>query len=240
MGPQCSREVSTTRALVASQDAPVVVNVYDIGENGSGLLLNELLGPFGTGVFHCGVEVYGQEWSFSSIGDGFLSASMTGVFSSLPRKCVGHLYRKSVPMGRTTMFKDGVDELIRLMAREWPVNGYDLLRRNCCHFSNELCLELGVGPIPQWILHLAGAAAAIAEGNFGDVTCCRVAAGGPCCAGDAECCEVALRHHFRELVTESRSAFDEEIICRPVRCPSYSSSPPALSALAVADAYEKL
>merc|ERR1719471_570998 len=44
---------------------------------------------------------------------------------------------------------------------EWMSEDYDILRRNCCHFSAELCKELGVGPLPSWLTSLAGAGAVL-------------------------------------------------------------------------------
>ena len=45
-------------------------------------------------------------------------------------------------------------ELVYEMSEDWPMNSYDLLRRNCCHFCDELSCLLGVGPLPDWVLSL--------------------------------------------------------------------------------------
>jgi hypothetical protein len=37
----------------------------------------------------------------------------------------------------------------------WPGKDYDILRRNCCHFADALCLRLCVGRIPPWVQRLA-------------------------------------------------------------------------------------
>eukprot|EP00928_Gymnodinium_smaydae_P045486 TRINITY_DN30317_c0_g1_i1.p1 TRINITY_DN30317_c0_g1~~TRINITY_DN30317_c0_g1_i1.p1 ORF type:complete len:908 (-),score=192.40 TRINITY_DN30317_c0_g1_i1:106-2472(-) len=49
--------------------------------------------------------------------------------------------------------------LIDALAVEWPAHTYDLLRHNCCHFSDELCQRLGVGHVPAWVVNLAGVGA---------------------------------------------------------------------------------
>ena len=47
---------------------------------------------------------------------------------------------------------------------EWPGTGYDLTRRNCCHFADALCTMLGVDvPFPAWVNRLAGAGAAVGD-----------------------------------------------------------------------------
>jgi len=136
----------------------------------------------GTGVFHCGVEIYGFEWSYSDTTTGLGD----GVFASRPRCCPGHDYCESVDMGTMNMTETEVARLIKLLKKEWPVHEYSTLKKNCCHFSNEFCQRLGVGSIPAWIMNLAGAGEAIAAS--GDLTCCRqvaVQVGTCCCAGAA-------------------------------------------------------
>merc|ERR1712060_603032 len=53
------------------------------------------------------------------------------------------------------------------MGRDWPGSDYDLLRHNCCHFSDALCQALGVGPIPGWVTSLAGVGAMLRSGIKG-------------------------------------------------------------------------
>jgi len=139
-------------------------------------MVNTLLRRLGTGAFHCGVEVYGCEWSYSDIalapGE---KAVGTGIFCCQPRHCEGHSYSESIPMGTTAMSEGEVLTLVSLLKKEWPVQAYSTLHRNCCHFSDELCQRLGVGSIPRWVMNLAGAGAAVAAA--GDTVCCRTMAG---------------------------------------------------------------
>ena len=60
-------------------------------------------------------------------------------------------------------FADG-HAIIHSMAREYMGTDYDLLRKNCCTFSRDVCLRLGVqeGNIPSWF-HNAAKAGADAE-----------------------------------------------------------------------------
>jgi len=159
-----------------SQSTPVTLHVYNIGTASVGRALNKILKPLGTGVFHCGVEVYGCEWSFSDTTTGLGD----GVFASRPRCCSGHDYCESVDMGAMNMTEIEVARLVKLLKTEWPVHEYNTLKRNCQHFSNEFCQRLGVGSIPAWVMNLAGAGAAIAAS--GDLTCCRQVC---CCSGAA-------------------------------------------------------
>merc|ERR1711879_714589 len=53
--------------------------------------------------------------------------------------------------------------LVRLLANQWLGARYDVLKQNCCHFSDRLCKCLGVGSIPAWLTSLADTGAVIAE-----------------------------------------------------------------------------
>eukprot|EP00931_Biecheleriopsis_adriatica_P040857 TRINITY_DN23400_c0_g1_i2.p1 TRINITY_DN23400_c0_g1~~TRINITY_DN23400_c0_g1_i2.p1 ORF type:complete len:246 (-),score=68.63 TRINITY_DN23400_c0_g1_i2:16-726(-) len=137
---------------------PVILHIYDVTGHEVVTGVNEKLRLLGTGAFHGAVEVYGQEWSFGYCEEG------TGVFSCPPRGCSAHSFRESVSMGETSKTETEVFEIIAQFENEWPGSGYDLLRRNCCSFSDEFCVQLGVGHIPAWVNNLAGAGATVLDG----------------------------------------------------------------------------
>ncbi|CAK9079713.1 DeSI-like protein At4g17486 [Durusdinium trenchii] len=134
--------------------ARVTLHIYDLGKQFAGV--NMVCKAIGTGAFHAGVEVYDTEWSF---GGGSNGKTHTGIFHCPPRGCDAHSYREPVDMGTTTMTKQDVKLLIEKLKPEWKGDDYDLLRRNCCHFSDALCISLGVGPLPGWVTSLAGVGA---------------------------------------------------------------------------------
>lgn len=133
-----------------SGPAPVTLQIYDAGGTEMVKNVNTLLRAVGTGAFHTGVEVYGKEWSF-----GFTNDGSSGIFSCPPRCCKTHAYREAVPMGETDLSQVEVEELLMRLASNWRGAHYDVLRRNCTHFSEEFCRKLGVGPIPAWVGNIA-------------------------------------------------------------------------------------
>lgn len=133
----------------------VMLHVYDLGTHREVQAMNAVLSRFGTGAFHCGVEVYGREWSFQFTNKG------TGVFQCAPKGCKHHTFRQSIAMGSTNMTEDEVDQLIGRLQKGWPARGYEVLTRNCCHCCDEMCISLGVGPIPVWTTNLASAGATV-------------------------------------------------------------------------------
>jgi len=87
----------------------------------------------------------------------------TGVFCNPPKQNERHHYRKSVSMGPTKLTRKEVHQLLTDMQQEWLGPDYDLLRKNCCHFADALCVKLGVGNVPKWVINLAGAGASMSD-----------------------------------------------------------------------------
>eukprot|EP00746_Dinoflagellata_sp_MGD_P090654 gnl/MRDRNA2_/MRDRNA2_35819_c0_seq1.p1 gnl/MRDRNA2_/MRDRNA2_35819_c0~~gnl/MRDRNA2_/MRDRNA2_35819_c0_seq1.p1 ORF type:complete len:295 (+),score=37.78 gnl/MRDRNA2_/MRDRNA2_35819_c0_seq1:57-941(+) len=136
---------------MGAEGAPVTLHVYDVGRSPHIQKLNNVLSFFNTGAFHTAVEVYGNEWSFG----GHDMQGRTGVCRHEPRACQQHIYREALPMGRTKLTESEVEELIERKRKEWCGTDYDMLGNNCTHFSNQLCLELSVGPVPVRLRNLA-------------------------------------------------------------------------------------
>lgn len=139
---------------------PVMLHIYDLSTDPDVKAVNRVLrSALGTGAFHCGVEVYMKEWSFRKAKHG------TGVFWEFPRRCPGASYSDSIFMGNTLMSESEVLSLIQAMALDWQGKRYNILKRNCCHFSAALCKHLGAGEtFPEWCLNLASTGNDIVEG----------------------------------------------------------------------------
>jgi hypothetical protein len=140
---------SLSKNIRPRTETKVTLHVYDLGWQG--LILNKFMRPLGTGMFHCGVEAFDWEWSFIELCD----AAGSGIVCCRPRWCEGFCYRESIEMGESTMTVDEFRKLVEKLETEWLVDSYELLSRNCCHFSEELCQRLGVGTIPKWVRNLA-------------------------------------------------------------------------------------
>jgi len=171
--PSCRRAPGTSFESESPRSEPctVVLRIYDVTGAEVVCGLNSLCRAIGTGAFHCGVEVYGLEWSF-----GFTDEGGSGVFSCDPGECGDHAYREAVAMGRTPLQEQDVLLLLSTLAQDWQGEDYDILKQNCCHFSDALCRRLGVGPIPGWITNLAGAGAQVEAGVLHAVSGVRSAA----------------------------------------------------------------
>ncbi|KAK1421427.1 hypothetical protein QVD17_23759 [Tagetes erecta] len=138
----------------------VILHVYDVTNSGSEDTNNKILqinrifkDKIGIGgIFHSAVQVYGEdEWSFGFCEQG------TGVFCCPAKKNPMYTYRECIVLGKTSLNKSKVNQILRELSREWPGNCYDLLSKNCNHFCNEFCESLGVPKLPGWVNRFANA-----------------------------------------------------------------------------------
>lgn len=134
----------------------VRLHIYDVSQSENIQRINRVLAHKSSplkigGAFHAGIEVNGLEWSF-----GFSSKeSMSGVSCCEPRSHHQHHYRQTLRLGYSRVPSKDIPALISTMIEEYPGRGYDLLRRNCCHFADDFSKRLGVGGIPSWVHRLA-------------------------------------------------------------------------------------
>lgn len=125
----------------------VYLNIYDLDSLSK--VVNTVAKTIGTGAFHAGVEVYGSEYSFGYITDG-----ETGVTKTIARSHPYHVYRETIPMGRTPLTKEEVNLLVEVMKLQWIGDTYDLLSRNCLNYADYFCNLLDVGGVPEWVMSL--------------------------------------------------------------------------------------
>merc|ERR1711924_81343 len=80
---------------------------------------------------------------------------VSGISSCEPMRDEKHRYRESVVLGHTSMTPAEVEALVSGMGGEWQAESYDLVRKNCCSFSDAFARELGAGGLPGWVARLA-------------------------------------------------------------------------------------
>lgn len=150
---------------------PVTLHIYDVTVSENVQLVNGLLRNVGTGAFHAAVEVFGWEWSF-----GFTEDGGTGVHSVVPRGNTLHQYREEIHMGTTPYTEPEVDDILVHLSYLWMSDDYDVLSKNCCHFSDTFCQMLTGQSVPRWVMNLAGAGAKLRIGMDAAVSGAQAAA----------------------------------------------------------------
>jgi len=119
----------------------VFLNVYEPKQGMKGL-------P-GFGVYHTGVQVWGQEYTFA----GGPSA-VSGIVAHQPKKAPsgqGWQYKETLQIGVTSLTRPQLQMLVSEMGREYPANSYHLTDRNCNHFATAFCEKLTGRGIPSYI-----------------------------------------------------------------------------------------
>ncbi|CAG9467758.1 unnamed protein product [Pedinophyceae sp. YPF-701] len=135
------------RAGDAEPDNMVKINVYDLTDN-------RALHPFGLGIYHSGVVLYGVEFAF-----GGHEGPGTGVFAMQPGNCPGPVQlRQTIKVGRTKLSPQEVERVLLEFASRYSGRSYHLLTRNCNHFSQEFAKALTGKRAPGWLNRLANLA----------------------------------------------------------------------------------
>ncbi|KAJ8613225.1 hypothetical protein CTAYLR_004514 [Chrysophaeum taylorii] len=145
-------------AKASSASTPVFLHVYDVGHTQTIANLNRVGELTVGGVFHCAIQVYSKEYSF-----GGTKRNQSGIFASNPTKCPLHSYRESYYLGDCYLPKAQVTAILQGLIPRWKGNTYDIIRKNCCSFSDEFTIELGVGQLPSWTNRLAKIGAALQD-----------------------------------------------------------------------------
>lgn len=86
-------------------------------------------------IYHVGVEIYGEEWTFNYFDDTWDDPTVSGVINCQPRNMPGFEYQWSVCLGKTELTDDEVDLLLERLRSDWPANSYHLTRKNCLNFA---------------------------------------------------------------------------------------------------------
>lgn len=152
-GPNLPRMDSyAVRKMVFQSAAPVTLHVYNVSHSEKVADMNYYIKALGLGgIYHAAVEIHGREYSFG----GSSQPNVTGIFACAPKRCPMHAYRESIYLGDCDLSPDQVKAILKDMAPQWMARTYNLFNKNCCFFSRDFCIQLGVGDIPHWVYILA-------------------------------------------------------------------------------------
>lgn len=135
------------------QGTDVWVHIYHCDPY-TGFLNRMVLQQAEIGIYHAGVEVYGEEFSFQYYEDTWNNPQVSGVMRCVPRRMPDYEYQESVNLGPTSLTQEEVDGLLIVLRAEWPACSYHLIHRNCLSFAESL-VDLLKPPRP-FPAHLKG------------------------------------------------------------------------------------
>lgn len=110
--------------------------------------LSTLLWTVGSSLLHSGVVVNGKEYAYG----GHDQRGLTGVYWTQPKTDPpGGTYRCEVLQGFTLAPQEEIDAIIKKASEAFHGTAYNILSRNCNHFTSYLCQELTGRPGPTWL-----------------------------------------------------------------------------------------
>ena len=124
-------------SMTASQ---VLLNVYDLND------VNETLYPLGLGMYHSGVQIGGNEFTF---------ASGSGIFSHDPRQAGGAKFRETISMGSYQGTQRELDRILDELRDTFKGSSYHVLTMNCNSFADAFVARLVDCRIPGWVNRMA-------------------------------------------------------------------------------------
>lgn len=126
----------------------VFVNIYDM------YTVNNYVSAMGVGIYHCGIEVYGVEFGYG--GHPF---PFSGIFEMTPRdnEELGESFRfkEAIEIGSTDFTRKEIEQIVKLMGREFRGIDYHLINKNCNSFSSQFSKTICGTDIPAWVNRLA-------------------------------------------------------------------------------------
>ncbi|KAL2161536.1 hypothetical protein VTH06DRAFT_8098 [Thermothelomyces fergusii] len=143
------------RSTLSLQKTEILINIYDLLPPGR---ISTLLWHMGTSLLHSGVVINGREYAYG----GHDRRGLTGVYWTKPRTCPpGGTFRCEYLHGFTLAPAHEIDAIIREASEAFPGTSYNLLTRNCNHFTSYLCERLTGEPAPRFLNRAASIGVAL-------------------------------------------------------------------------------
>lgn len=137
--PQAEARQHSNEADRAGAD--VILHIYQC-DQWTGFLNKWWLKDSEMPIYHLGVEVHGEEWSFLYFEDCWDDESVSGVIRCQPKSMTDYQYLESINLGPTTLTEDEADDILLRLHYEYPACSYHLTRRNCLTFAEDLVRQL--------------------------------------------------------------------------------------------------
>uniref|UniRef100_A0A8H7TIP6 PPPDE domain-containing protein n=1 Tax=Bionectria ochroleuca TaxID=29856 RepID=A0A8H7TIP6_BIOOC len=120
------------RSTLSMQKTEILINVYDLLPPGR---LSSILWTVGAGLLHSAVVINGKEYAYG----GHDHKNLTGVYWTRPKtEPPGGTFRCEILHGFTLASDEEIENVIREASEEFQGTAYNLLTRNCNHFTSYL------------------------------------------------------------------------------------------------------
>jgi hypothetical protein len=154
--PKAVRKTSGThRSTLSLSRTEVTIHVYDLLPPGK---VSTVLWAIGSSLLHTGVVIGDREYAYG----GHDLRNQTGVYWTKPRlEPPGGTFRQALLHGFSFRPPDELDAIIHEASLEFQGTSYNLLTKNCNHFTSYLCEKLTGRTAPGWINRAASIGVAL-------------------------------------------------------------------------------
>ncbi|KAK7992548.1 hypothetical protein PG996_012420 [Apiospora saccharicola] len=143
------------RSTLSLTRTEIVINVYDLLPPGR---LASVLWTFGSSLLHTGVVINGREYAYG----GHDHPNTTGVYWTAPQTVPpGGTFKTEILQGFTFAPQHEIDQIIKSTSEDFPGMAYNLLTKNCNHFTQSLCERLTGQKGPSWLNRAASIGVAL-------------------------------------------------------------------------------
>ncbi|PHH92191.1 hypothetical protein CDD83_8480 [Cordyceps sp. RAO-2017] len=150
-----AQPASRHRSTLSLQKTEIIIHVYDLLPPGR---VSSVLWTLGASLLHSGVVINGREYAYG----GHDKRGVTGVYWTKPRtEPPGGTFRCEILHGFTLATHDEIDAALRTASDEFLGTSYNLLTRNCNHFTSYLCQRLTGNAGPGWLNRAASIGVAL-------------------------------------------------------------------------------
>ena len=120
--------------------------------------MSSVLWTVGASLLHSGVVVNGREYAYG----GHDRPGLTGVYWTKPKtEPPGGTFKCEILHGFTLASEEEIDTALREASDEFLGTTYNLLTRNCNHFTSHICQKLTGTPAPGWLNRAASIGVAL-------------------------------------------------------------------------------
>ncbi|KFA63935.1 hypothetical protein S40285_03753 [Stachybotrys chlorohalonatus IBT 40285] len=146
---------SRHRSTLSLQKTEITIHVYDLLPPGR---LSSALWMVGASLLHSGVVINGREYAYG----GHQKRGVTGVYWTKPRtEPPGGTFKSEILHGFTLATEEEIEATLRAASNEFLGTSYNILTRNCNHFTSYLCQKLTGTPSPGWLNRAASIGVAL-------------------------------------------------------------------------------
>ncbi|KAF2266918.1 DUF862-domain-containing protein [Lojkania enalia] len=154
--PKPSRKSSGNhRNTLSLQKTEIIVHVYDLLPPGK---VSSILWAIGSSLLHSGVVINDKEYAYG----GHDQPRATGVYWTKPGlEPPGGTFKQAILHGFSFRPEEELRAIIHEVSEQFQGTSYNLLTKNCNHFTSYLCERLTGRPAPSWLNRAASIGVAL-------------------------------------------------------------------------------